>query len=309
MGGYVQQRLVRAVPVLFGVMTLVFFMVHMLPGDPAEEIASRGPGGMTPEAIEAIRIRLGLDEPLYLQYWDFVKNVAQGDLGRSIFTNREVSAMIRSQIGATVNLTAAGILVALLIGVPLGIIAAIRQNSWVDSVSMTVALLGVAMPSFWLGLLLIWLFAVRLNWVPVIGGAGLRGLILPAFTLGFGAAAIIARLVRSSMLEVLRQEYMVTARAKGLRTRGVVLRHGLKNALIPVVTIVGLQIGNLLGGAVVIETVFARQGIGRLAIDAILAKDFPVIQGVVLFAAVVYVSVNLFVDLLYSVIDPRIRYD
>jgi ABC-type dipeptide/oligopeptide/nickel transport system permease component len=309
MGAYIRQRLIRAVPVLVGVMTLVFFMVHMLPGDPAEEIASRGPGGMTPEAIEAIRVRLGLDQPLYSQYLDFVTNVAQGDLGRSIFTNREVSAMIRSQLGATVKLTAAGILVALLIGVPLGIIAAIRQNSWVDSVSMTVALLGVAMPSFWLGLLLIWLFAVRLNWVPVIGGAGLRGLILPAFTLGFGAAAIIARLVRSSMLEVLRQEYMVTARAKGLRTRAVVLRHGLKNALIPVVTIVGLQIGNLLGGAVVIETVFARQGIGRLAIDAILAKDFPVIQGVVLFAAVVYVSVNLFVDLLYSVIDPRIRYD
>lgn len=309
MGGYIQQRLVRAVPVLVGVMTLVFFMVHMLPGDPAEEIASRGPGGMTPEAIEQIRIRLGLDQPLYVQYWDFVKHVAQGDLGRSIFSNREVSAMIRSQIGATIKLTAAGMLVALLIGVPLGIIAAIRQNSWVDSASMTVALLGVAMPSFWLGLLLIWLFAVRLNWVPVIVGTGLRGLILPAFTLGFSAAAIIARLVRSSMLEVLRQEYMTTARAKGLRTRSVVLRHGLKNALIPVVTIIGLQIGNLLGGAVVIETVFARQGIGRLAIDAILAKDFPVIQGVVLFAAVVYVSVNLLVDLLYSVIDPRIRYD
>ena len=309
MGGYIRQRLLRAIPVLFGVMTLVFFMVHMLPGDPAEEIASRSPGGMTPEAIEEIRARLELDEPLYVQYWDFVKRVAQGDLGRSIFTNREVSAMIRSQIGATFKLTAAGILTALLIGVPLGIIAAIRQNTWVDSVSMTVALLGVAMPSFWLGLLLIWLFAVRLNWVPVIGGTGLRGLILPAFTLGFGAAAIIARLVRSSMLEVLRQEYMTTARAKGLRTRAVVLRHGLKNALIPVVTIVGLQIGNLLGGAVVIETVFARQGIGRLAIDAILAKDFPVIQGVVLFAAIIYVSVNLLVDLLYSVIDPRIRYD
>ncbi len=309
MGGYIRQRLLRAIPVLFGVMTVVFFMVHMLPGDPAEEIASRGPGGMTPEAIEAIRVRLNLDEPLYVQYWDFVKRVAQGDLGRSIFTNREVSAMIRSQVGATVKLTAAAILTALVIGVPLGIIAAIRQNSWVDSASMSVALLGVAMPSFWLGLLLIWLFAVRLNWVPVIGGTGIRGLILPALTLGFGAAAIIARLVRSSMLEVLRQEYMTTARAKGLRSRAVVLRHGLKNALIPVVTIVGLQIGNLLGGAVVIETVFARQGIGRLAIDAILTKDFPVIQGVVLFAAVIYVTVNLIVDLLYSVIDPRIRYN
>jgi peptide/nickel transport system permease protein len=307
-GAYVRQRLIRAVPVIFGVMTLVFFMVHMLPGDPAEEIASRGPG-MSPEAIEQIRVRLGLDKPLYVQYWDFVSRTAQGDLGRSILTNRPVSTMIREQLGATVMLTVAGILTAIAIGVPLGIIAAVRQNSWVDSTSMTVALLGVAMPSFWLGLLLIYVFAVRLHWVPVIGGSGLRGLLLPAFTLGFGAAAIIARLVRSSMLEVLRQEYMVTARAKGLRQRTVILRHGLKNALIPVVTIIGLQFGNLLGGAVVIETVFARQGIGRLAINAILAKDFPVIQGTVLFAALVYVSVNLAIDLLYSAIDPRIRYD
>jgi ABC-type dipeptide/oligopeptide/nickel transport system permease component len=307
-GAYIRRRLLRAVPVIVGVLTLVFFMVHLLPGDPAEEIASRGPG-LSPEAIEQIRVRLGLNEPLYIQYWDFVKRTAQGDLGRSLFSNREVSAMIRSQLGPTFQLTVAGIFTAILIGVPLGILAAIRQNSWVDSLSMTVALLGVAMPSFWLGLLLIWLFAVRLNWVPIVGGTGIRGLVLPAFTLGFSAAAIIARLVRSSMLEVLRQEYMTTARAKGLRGQTVVLRHGLKNALIPVVTIIGLQFGNLLGGAVVIETVFARRGIGRMAIEAILSKDFPVIQGVVLFAALVYVSVNLFVDLLYSAIDPRIRYD
>ncbi|HUG16612.1 MAG TPA: nickel ABC transporter permease [Thermomicrobiales bacterium] len=308
MGAYARRRLVRAVPVIIGVMTLVFLMIHMLPGDPAEEIASRGPG-MSPEAIQAIRVRLGLDKPLHVQYWDFVSRTVRGDLGRSILSNRAVSTMIREQLPATAQLTIAGIIMAILIGVPLGIIAAVRQSSWVDSVSMTVALLGVAMPGFWLGLLLIFLFAVRLHWLPVIGGSGLRGLILPAFTLGFGAAAIIARLVRSSMLEVLRQEYMTTARAKGLRQRSVILRHGLKNALIPVMTIVGLQFGNLLGGAVVIETVFARQGIGRLAINAILAKDFPVIQGTVLFAALVYVSVNLTVDLLYSVVDPRIRYD
>jgi peptide/nickel transport system permease protein len=307
-GAYIRRRLLRAVPVVVGVMTLVFFMVHLLPGDPAEEIASRGPG-LSPEAIQGIRVRLGLDKPLYQQYLDFVTNTAQGDLGRSIIKNRPVSTMIREQLPATVKLTVAGMLAAILIGVPLGIVAAVRQNSWVDSASMTVALLGVAMPSFWLGLLLIWLFAVRLNWVPVIGGTGLRGLILPAFTLGFSAAAIIARLVRSSMLEVLRQEYMTTARAKGLKGNTVILRHGLRNALIPVVTIVGLQFGNLLGGAVVIETVFARQGIGRLAIDAILAKDFPVIQGTVLFAALIYVTVNLAVDLLYSVLDPRIRYE
>jgi peptide/nickel transport system permease protein len=217
--------------------------------------------------------------------------------------------MIRSQLGSTLQLTFAGIFTAILIGVPLGIVAAVRHNSWLDTASMGIALLGVSMPSFWLGLLLIFLFAVKLNWVPVVGGTGLRGLALPALTLGFGAAAIIARLVRSSMLEVLRQEYIVTARAKGLASHLVILRHGLKNALIPVVTIIGLQFGALLGGAVVIETVFARRGIGRMAIDAVLAKDFPVIQGTVLFASLVYVSVNLAVDLLYSVLDPRIRYD
>lgn len=289
-------------------MTLVFFMIHLLPGDPAEEIAAGGIGS-TPEQIEAIRERLGLNEPLYVQYWNFLTNTAQGDLGRSIYRNQPVTTMIRERVGATLQLTVAAIATAIIIGVPLGIIAAVRQNTWLDSTSMTVALLGVAMPSFWLGLLLIWTFSVRLNWIPIIGGGGIQGLILPAFTLGFGAAAIIARLVRSSMLEVLRQDYITSARAKGLASHTVILRHGLKNALIPVVTIIGLQFGNLLGGAVVIETVFARQGIGRMAIDGILTKDFPVIQGTVLFAALVYVTVNLAVDLLYSVLDPRIRYD
>ena len=308
MGAYVRRRLLRSVPVIVGVLTLVFFMVHMLPGDPAEEIAAGGLGS-TPEQVQAIRVRLGLDQPLYVQYWKFVSRTVQGDLGRSIYRNQPVSTMIRDRVGATFQLTIAAIAAAILIGVPLGILAAIRQNSWIDSVSMTVALTGIAMPGFWLGLLLIWLFAVRLNWVPIIGGSGIKGLILPALTLGFSAAAIIARLVRSSMLEVLRQDYMVTARAKGLTGRAVVINHGLKNALIPVVTIIGLQFGNLLGGTVVIETVFARQGIGRMAVDGILTKDFPVVQGTVLFAALVYVTVNLVVDLLYSVLDPRIHYD
>jgi len=307
-GAYVRRRLLRSVPVIVGVLTLVFFMVHMLPGDPAEEIAAGGLGS-TPEQVQAIRVRLGLDQPLYVQYWKFVSRTVQGDLGRSIYRNQPVSTMIRDRVGATFQLTIAAIAAAILIGVPLGILAAIRQNSWIDSVSMTVALTGIAMPGFWLGLLLIWLFAVRLNWVPIIGGSGIKGLILPALTLGFSAAAIIARLVRSSMLEVLRQDYMVTARAKGLTGRAVVINHGLKNALIPVVTIIGLQFGNLLGGTVVIETVFARQGIGRMAVDGILTKDFPVVQGTVLFAALVYVTVNLVVDLLYSVLDPRIHYD
>lgn len=308
MSAYIRGRLLRSIPVILGVLTLVFLMIHLLPGDPAVEIASRGPG-MSPEAIQRIRVQLGLDRPLYEQYAWFLARIVRGDLGRSIINNQPVTTMIREQVGATVQLTFAGIATAILIGVPLGLVAAVRHNTWVDTTSMSFALLGVSMPSFWLGLLLIFLFAVQLKWVPIVGGSGLQALILPALTLGFGASAIIARLVRSSMLEVLRQEYMTTARAKGLRGRVILLRHGLKNALIPVVTIVGLQFGALLGGAVVIETVFARRGIGRMAIDAILAKDFPVIQGTVLFAALVYVLVNLSVDLLYSVLDPRIRYD
>jgi len=308
MGTYLRGRLLRAIPVVLGVSTLVFFMIHLLPGDPAQEIASRSPG-MTQESVQKIRVQLGLDQPLYKQYLQFLSREVHGNLGRSIFSNQPVTKMIHDQVGSTLQLTFAGIFIAILIGVTLGIVAAVRHNTWLDTASMTVALLGVSMPSFWLGLLMILLFAVKLHWVPVVGGTGIRGLILPAFTLGFGASAIIARLVRSSMLEVLRQEYMMSAKAKGLANSTVILRHGLKNALIPVVTIIGLQFGTLLGGAVVIETVFARRGIGRMAIDAVLAKDFPVIQGTVLFAALVYVSVNLVVDLLYSVLDPRIRYD
>ena len=308
MSAYIWGRLLRAIPVLFGVSTLVFLMIHLLPGDPAQEIASRGPG-MTPEAVQRIRVQLGLDQPIHIQYLQFLGRILRGDLGRSLFSNQPVSKIIGDQIGSTIQLTLAGILTALLVGVSLGILAAVRHNTWLDTISMSIALFGVSIPGFWLGLLLIFLFAVQLNWVPVGGGTGLQGLILPALTLGFGASAIIARLVRSSMLEVLNQEYMTTARAKGLKTRVVILRHGLKNALIPVITIIGLQFGALLGGAVVIETVFARRGVGRLAIDAILSKDFPVIQGTVLFAAVVYVGVNLLVDILYSIVDPRIRYD
>ena len=308
MGTYLRGRLLRAIPVVLGVSTLVFFMIHLLPGDPAEEIASRSPG-MTQETVQKIRVQLGLDQPLYTQYVRFLGRILHGNLGRSIFTNQSVAQMIRDQVGSTLQLTFAGIFFAVLIGVSLGILAAVRHNTWLDTASMSIALLGVSMPSFWLGLLLILLFSVRLHWVPVVGGTGLKGLILPALTLGFGASAIIARLVRSSMLEVLRQEYIMLAKAKGLATSVVILRHGLKNALIPVVTIVGLQFGTLLGGAVVIETVFARRGIGRMAIDAVLSKDFPVIQGTVLFAALVYVTVNLGVDIIYSVVDPRIRYD
>ena len=308
MGTYVRGRLLRAIPVILGVLTLVFMMVHLLPGDPAEAIASQSPG-MTQQDVQRIRVQLGLDQPLYRQYLTFLSRLVHGDLGRSIFNGQPVRQMILTQFPSTLELTLAGISFAIVLGIVLGIASAVRHNSWLDSISMAGALLGVSIPSFWLGLMLIFVFAVRLRWVPVVGGSGISGLILPALTLGFSAAAIIARLVRSSMLEVLGQEYVQTARAKGLAGRTIIVRHALRNALIPVVTIVGLQFGALLGGAVVVEIVFARQGIGRMAVDAILQKDFPVVQGVVLLAALVYVVVNLLVDLLYSLLDPRISYD
>jgi peptide/nickel transport system permease protein len=308
MGAYARGRILRAIPVVFGVLTLVFLMVHALPGDPAEDIASRSPG-MTQQDVERIRTQLGLDQPLYRQYWEFIARLVHGNLGRSIFNGQPVSTMIRQQFPSTLVLTLVAMSFAIVIGAVFGVLAAMRHNSWADTGSMFMALIGVSVPSFWLGLMLILLFAVKLRWVPVVGGTGFRGLILPALTLCVSPAAIIARLVRSSMLEVLRQEYVMTARAKGLTQRVVILRHALRNALIPVVTIVGLQFGLMLGGTVVVETVFARQGIGRMAVDAILAKDFPVIQGVVLLAALVYVIVNLAIDLLYSVLDPRISYD
>ena len=308
MGTYVRGRLLRAIPVILGVLTLVFMMVHLLPGDPAEAIASQSPG-MTQQDVQRIRVQLGLDQPLYRQYLTFLSRLVHGDLGRSIFNGQPVRQMILTQFPSTLELTLAGMSFAIVLGIVLGIASAVRHNSWLDSISMAGALLGVSIPSFWLGLMLIFVFAVRLRWVPVVGGSGISGLILPALTLGFSAAAIIARLVRSSMLEVLGQEYVQTARAKGLAGRTIIVRHALRNALIPVVTIVGLQFGALLGGAVVVEIVFARQGIGRMAVDAILQKDFPVVQGVVLLAALVYVVVNLLVDLLYSLLDPRISYD
>jgi len=307
MNRYVRTRLTLAIPVLLGVSIAVFAMLRLLPGDPAQIMLSES--GASAERVAALRRELGLDDPLPVQYWRFLSGALRGDLGRSIQSNRLVTDEIWAQLPSTIELTLAAMMVAIGIGIPLGLLAATHHNGPLDYGAMALALGGVSMPSFWLGILLILFFSLRLGWLPATGQGGLERLVLPAFTLGFGAAAIIARLVRSSVLEVLRHEFMTTARAKGLGARVVLLRHALKNALIPVVTIIGLQFGALLGGAVVIETVFARRGIGRMAIDAILAKDFPVVQGTVLFAALVYVTVNLVVDLLYSVLDPRIRYD
>jgi peptide/nickel transport system permease protein len=301
------KRLLASIPVLWGVTTLVFLAIHLLPGDPAELMLAESGGSA--ESIAYLRDQLGLDEPLYVQYGRFLLNTLRGDLGRSIFTNRPVLQTILEQLPSTIELALAAMLVAIALGTGLGIMAALNHNSWLDNACMAVAVAGVSVPIFWSGLLLILLFSSTLRWLPATGQGGLRHLLMPAAVLGFASSGTIARLVRSSLLEVLYKEYITTARAKGLSERLILIRHALKNALIPVITVVGLQFGFLLGGAVVTETVFSRQGIGRLIVDAILWKDFPLVQGGVLLAAVIYTMINLMVDISYAFADPRIRHD
>jgi ABC-type dipeptide/oligopeptide/nickel transport system permease component len=303
---YIARRVLATIPVLFGVSLLVFSMLELVPGDPVQLMLSEFQ--TTPEQIARLRSQLHLDEPLPVQFGRFLWNAVHGDLGTSIRTRRPVTAEIADNFPSTIQLAVAGLAVAGIFGVTTGIVAAANQHSWLELGSMLLALIGVSMPSFWLGLLLIFLLSLNFRVFPATGGGDLQHLVLPAITLGLGAAAILARLTRSSMLEVLRQEYMTTARAKGLAEWLVIGRHALKNALIPVVTIFGLQFGQLLAGTFVVETVFARPGLGRLIIDGILNKDFPMVQGVVLVVAVSYVLVNLAVDLVYAVLDPRIRY-
>ncbi len=304
---YFIQRLILAVPVLLGVSIAVFLMMHLLPGDPALAMLA-GQSGITPEDVDRVRRQLGLDQPVPVQYLNYIGRVLHGDFGQSVHSHRPVLEMIGEQAGATIQLALVAMAIAVTLGIILGVISALRQNTWVDTLSMLLALFGVSMPSFWFGLILIYFFSLRLGWLPVTGQGGWQRLILPALALGLDFSAITARLVRANLLEVLRQEYILAARAKGLRDRLVMTRHALRNAMIPVLTIIGLQFGNLLGGAVVIETVFAREGIGRLAVTGILSKDFPLVQGIVLVSAVVYVGINLLIDLSYAALDPRIRY-
>ena len=303
---YISGRLLATVPVVFGVTLAVFSMLYLIPGDPVKMMLSEFQ--TSPEQIARMRAQLHLNDPFAQQYARFVVNAARGDLGESIRDRRPVTTEIMELLPSTAQLALTALALSTATGVALGVVAAIRQNSWADVGAMMLARLGVSMPSFWLGLLLIFVFSLHLGLFPATGGGGLEHLVLPAFALGAGAAAITAALTRSSMLEVLRMDYMTTARAKGLAGPSVVLRHGLANALIPIVTIFGLQAGQLLAGTVIIETVFGRPGIGRLLINAILNKDFPLVQGVVLFVAIVYVLVNLLVDLVYAAVDPRIRY-
>jgi len=303
---YISQRLLQAIPVLIGISVLTFLMLHLVPGDPVLIFAGDKP--LTEERAAQIRHQLGLDRPLWVQYWDYASHALRGDLGVGLRSQRPVLDSIVEALPSTLELTFAALLVAAIVGVILGIIAAVAHSTWLDTAAMSFALLGVSVPVFYSSLLLILFFSFRLGWFPATGQGGLERLVLPATALGLASAAALARLVRSSMLEVLSQEYIVTARAKGLARGAVIMRHALKNALIPTVTMLGLQLGALLGGAVVTETIFSRPGLGRLAIDAIAGRDFPLIQGTVLFAAVTYVLVNLVVDVLYAAIDPRIRY-
>jgi peptide/nickel transport system permease protein/oligopeptide transport system permease protein len=303
---YIARRLLAVIPTLLGVLLTVFLMVRLAPGDPAQLLAGEF---ATPETLADIRQRFGLDQPWHVQLGLYAANVLRGDLGQSVRTRKPVAYELRQYFPNTLRLTLGAMLVALLIGIPAGIIAATRPGTIFDLLAMLGALIGVSMPVFWFGLMAILIFSVQLGWFPVAGTGTLWHLVLPAITLGTSTAAILARMTRSAMLEVLSQDYIRTARAKGLAGRVVIFKHALRNALIPVVTITGLQFGGLLEGAVITETVFAWPGIGQLLVGSILARDYPVVQGAVLLIAVAFILINLIVDLLYGAIDPRIRYD
>jgi ABC-type dipeptide/oligopeptide/nickel transport system permease component len=307
MARYIRQRAIASLPVVLGVSVLVFLMLHLVPGDPVLLLMGEH-SAVDPAALARLRQTLGLNDPLPVQYGRFLWRALHADLGRSIRLNLPVTELVAQALKATASLALAAMAIALGGGLLLGVLAAVHHGRFVDTLAMFLGLIGVSMPSFWLGFLLILLFSVWLGWLPAIGQGGLNRLVLPALALSFAPLAVLARLVRSSMLEVYRQPYIVTARAKGLAERIVVYHHALTNALVPVVTLVGLEFGRLLAGAFVVETVFSRIGLGRLAITGILNKDFPVVQGVVLFVAMVYVGINLLVDVSYALLDPRVRY-
>jgi peptide/nickel transport system permease protein len=309
---FIGRRLLATIPLLFFVSLVVFGLVHALPGDPAVLFLGEE---ATPETLKLFRARLGFDRPLLVQYTEWFGRAVRGDLGRSLRTNQPVTDAILQRLPVTLELMAAAMLVSLAVALPLGIVSAVKRNSSADVASMTFALFGFSTPNFWLGLMLIYVFALVLRWLPPSGfvplpasvAENLRSLVLPAITLGTALAALITRQLRSGLLEVLRQGYVRTARAKGLSARAVVGKHALKNALMAVVTVLGLQIGALLGNTIITETLFALPGVGRLMIDAIFSRDFFIVQGVILFLAVGYIVSNLVVDILYSYLDPRIR--
>jgi peptide/nickel transport system permease protein len=310
---YILKRLLSAVPVMLVVATVVFLILRLTPGDPASVML--GPQATT-EQVQALRAEMGLDRPLFVQLASWYVRLAQGDLGNSIYLNRTVSAALVDRLEPTALLTALALLITALIGVPAGIVSAVRAGSWLDQAAMGMAVLGASMPDFWFGLNLILLFSITLSWLPAAGYAplstgaweSLQYLILPAVTLGFIQAAPLARMVRASMIDVLQDDYVRTARSKGLREGKVILRHAFRNALLPALTQLGITAAILMGSAVVIETVFTIPGVGRLIISSVLRRDYPVVQGAVLMIALAYVMLNILVDVIYVYIDPRVRY-
>ena len=303
---YLTKRIVFTLPVLLGISIAVFFVVALLPGDAVGALLAQVK--LEPEQMAQLRRQLGLDDPLMVRLGRYLSDLMKGDLGRSFFGYQPVADLIGANIGATLVLTFSAMAVAIAVGVPLGALAALRQNTVWDLFGMFVALLGISIPGFWLGLMLIQVFAVELRWFPITG-TNLKALVLPAFALGVAEAAVLARLTRSSLIEALREDFVRTAIAKGVSRRNVVWKHAFRSSAIAVITMLGMQFGTLVGGAVVIENVFARQGLGTLVTKAVINRDAPVVQGVVLVAASMYVLVNLFVDVIYVFVDPRIRYD
>ncbi len=302
---FVARRVALTIPVLLGVATLVFSLIHLIPGDPAQAML----GEAAPQAdVAALRSQLGLDRPLLEQYADFLSSLIRGDLGTSLRTRTSVTAQIAERLPATFELALAAMLVALTFAVPLGIAAAAWRGTFIDHAAMAVAMAGMAIPNFWLGPLLAIVFAVELGWLPVSGRGGIDHLVLPALSLGLALAAMLARMTRASLLEELREPYVLAARARGISRSRAVIVHAFRNSLIPVVTILGLQFGAVLTGAVITETIFSWPGIGRLLIQSIGFRDYPLVQGCILLIAVTYVAVNLFTDLAYGLLDPRIRY-
>ena len=303
---YLIRRILLTIPVLLGVATLVFALIHLVPGDPAQAMLGESASAAD---VADLRTRLGLDRPLLEQYARFMSGLVEGDLGTSFRTSQPVLVAIAERVPATVELALAAMLVAIMVAMPLGIIAAVGRGTFADYAAMTVALFGISIPNFWLGPMLAIVFAVQLGWLPVSGRGGFESLVLPAISLGAALAAILARMTRASLLEELRELYVRAAQARGVSRARAVLGHALRNSLIPLVTILGLQFGAVLTGAVITETIFAWPGVGRLLIQSISFRDYPLVQGCILLIAITYVTVNLITDLVYGMLDPRIRYD
>jgi peptide/nickel transport system permease protein len=302
---YIIRRFLQMIPITLGILTLIFSLIHLIPGDPAMQIAGEG---ARPEDVVAVRKALGLDQPLWKQYVTYLANLAQGDLGTSFRTSESVTKEIGARYPATMQLAFGSMLIALVVAFPLGIVSAIYRNSWIDNVARFFALIGVSMPSFWLGPLLIIAFAINYEWFPVSGrDAGLRSLVLPSLTMGLSLAAILTRMIRVSLAEELNQLYVTTAVAKGVTRAKAIFRHALRNALIPVITILALQFGSLLTGAIITEQIFSWPGLGRLLIQSINTRDYPQVQASILVIALTYIMVNFISDLLYGVVDPRIK--